>query len=337
MRRLGRSRRCWSSRHATRPRASATRRGRRTTASRKVSRRASSPRSAGRAGDRSCRGQLASPAARSRRVGAAARSRSSRSRGRRRRRMPWPGSSAGRPVIPRPPPDLEPADVLVDAMRGRSTTWTRIRVNLEHVARGQRPAQEPLDPDYDPWVEWQASRPADRTAAAEAGALEDASSAPTGRRPAEEVPMSDRLRTDAGHPGRPGYRRPACAARRPDRRGWRMTIQRTRRRTAPSGRRGPGAPGHLEHQRRPVDLGRPWSQHRALPVPGRRRGPVAHLRRSADALVRGPQPGRGGVSGSVRRTFGSADASAPEVAPAHEHGEEDEQVADQHDRGHGHG
>ena len=31
---------------------------------------------------------------------------------------------------------LEPADVLVDAMRGRSTTWTRIRVNLEHVPAG---------------------------------------------------------------------------------------------------------------------------------------------------------------------------------------------------------
>ncbi len=49
---------------------------------------------------------------------------------------------------------LEPADVLVDAMRGRSTTWTRIRVNLEHVPGPLRPAQEPLDPDYDPWVEW---------------------------------------------------------------------------------------------------------------------------------------------------------------------------------------
>ncbi len=42
---------------------------------------------------------------------------------------------------------LEPADVLVDAMRGRYTTWTRIRVNLQHVPAEQRPAQEPLDPD----------------------------------------------------------------------------------------------------------------------------------------------------------------------------------------------
>jgi DNA ligase D-like protein (predicted polymerase) len=42
---------------------------------------------------------------------------------------------------------LEAADVLVDAMRGRSSTWTRIRVNLQHVPADLRPAQEPLDPD----------------------------------------------------------------------------------------------------------------------------------------------------------------------------------------------
>ena len=42
---------------------------------------------------------------------------------------------------------LEPADVLVDSMRGRYTTWTRIRVNLQHVPEKLRPAQEPLDPD----------------------------------------------------------------------------------------------------------------------------------------------------------------------------------------------
>jgi bifunctional non-homologous end joining protein LigD len=42
---------------------------------------------------------------------------------------------------------LEPADVLVDSMRGRFTTWTRIRVNLQHVPADLRPAQEPLDPD----------------------------------------------------------------------------------------------------------------------------------------------------------------------------------------------
>jgi hypothetical protein len=42
---------------------------------------------------------------------------------------------------------LEPADVLVDAMRGRSSTWTRVRVNLQHVPADLRPVQEPLDPD----------------------------------------------------------------------------------------------------------------------------------------------------------------------------------------------
>ena len=49
---------------------------------------------------------------------------------------------------------LEPADVLVDSMRGRSTTWTRVRVNLTHVAEADRPPQEPLDPDYDPLTEY---------------------------------------------------------------------------------------------------------------------------------------------------------------------------------------
>jgi DNA ligase D-like protein (predicted polymerase) len=48
-------------------------------------------------------------------------------------------------------PLLEPADVLVDSMRGRSSTWTRIRLNLEHVPAAQRPAQEELEVDYDPW------------------------------------------------------------------------------------------------------------------------------------------------------------------------------------------
>src|SRR6184192_4871771 len=47
---------------------------------------------------------------------------------------------------------LQPADVLVDAMRGRSSTWTRVRVNLEHVPENLRPTQEPLDPDYPPAV-----------------------------------------------------------------------------------------------------------------------------------------------------------------------------------------
>ena len=46
---------------------------------------------------------------------------------------------------------LELDDILVDSMRGRSSTWTRIRVNLRHVPEAERPAEEPPDPDYDPW------------------------------------------------------------------------------------------------------------------------------------------------------------------------------------------
>jgi bifunctional non-homologous end joining protein LigD len=49
---------------------------------------------------------------------------------------------------------LEPADVLVDAMRGRFRTWTRVRVNLQHVPARLRPAQEPLDPDENLANEW---------------------------------------------------------------------------------------------------------------------------------------------------------------------------------------
>jgi hypothetical protein len=47
-------------------------------------------------------------------------------------------------------------DVLVDSMRGRSSTWTRIRVNLRHVPEELRPPQETPDPDDDPTREWRA-------------------------------------------------------------------------------------------------------------------------------------------------------------------------------------
>ena len=45
-------------------------------------------------------------------------------------------------------------DVLIDSMRGRSSTWTRVRVNLRHVPEELRPAQETPDPDDDPTREW---------------------------------------------------------------------------------------------------------------------------------------------------------------------------------------
>jgi bifunctional non-homologous end joining protein LigD len=47
---------------------------------------------------------------------------------------------------------LHPADVLVDGMRGSSSLWYRVRVNLQHVPEAERPAQGPLLADYDPWA-----------------------------------------------------------------------------------------------------------------------------------------------------------------------------------------
>ena len=54
---------------------------------------------------------------------------------------------------------LAPEDVLVDSMRGKSSTWTRIRINLRNVPEAMRPSQETPDPDDDPtreWREWRA-------------------------------------------------------------------------------------------------------------------------------------------------------------------------------------
>jgi bifunctional non-homologous end joining protein LigD len=51
-------------------------------------------------------------------------------------------------------------DVLVDSMRGRSSTWTRVRVNLRHVPESLRPPQDTPDPDDDPTREWRQRRSA---------------------------------------------------------------------------------------------------------------------------------------------------------------------------------
>jgi hypothetical protein len=53
-------------------------------------------------------------------------------------------------------------DVLIDSMRGRSSTWTRIRVNLRNVPEASRPAQEVPDPDEDPTREWRNARASKR-------------------------------------------------------------------------------------------------------------------------------------------------------------------------------
>ena len=57
-------------------------------------------------------------------------------------------------------------------MRGLSATWTRIRVSLEQVPEPLRPAQEALDPDYDPWAGFTLSparSPGARSGASEPG------------------------------------------------------------------------------------------------------------------------------------------------------------------------
>ena len=54
---------------------------------------------------------------------------------------------------------LKGDDVLVDSMRGSSSTWTRIRINLRNVPEGERPAEEAPDPDYDPWPSRESDSP----------------------------------------------------------------------------------------------------------------------------------------------------------------------------------
>jgi hypothetical protein len=52
-------------------------------------------------------------------------------------------------------PHLAVDDVLFDAMRGRSTIWWRVRVNLRHVPSSDRPDPEPPNPDFNPWSEYE--------------------------------------------------------------------------------------------------------------------------------------------------------------------------------------
>ena len=62
-------------------------------------------------------------------------------------------------------------DVLVDAMRGRSSVWTRVRVNLRNVPENLRPPQEKPDPDDDPtreWREWRAKMAEEKRAKSKA-------------------------------------------------------------------------------------------------------------------------------------------------------------------------
>ena len=56
-------------------------------------------------------------------------------------------------------PHIAEADVLIDSMRGPSTTWTRIRLNLKNVPDEKRPPQEELEVDFDPWEGYTGSLP----------------------------------------------------------------------------------------------------------------------------------------------------------------------------------
>jgi len=62
------------------------------------------------------------------------------------------GLDAWRSRYPDVVASLEPADVLVDGMRGASSLWYRVRINLHHVPEALRPDQGPLEVDYDPWA-----------------------------------------------------------------------------------------------------------------------------------------------------------------------------------------
>ncbi|CRZ16715.1 non-homologous end-joining DNA ligase [Mycolicibacterium neworleansense] len=53
---------------------------------------------------------------------------------------------------------LEPVDVLLDGMRGPSSIWYRVRINLEHVPEAERPPQEELLADYNPWENYRGAQ-----------------------------------------------------------------------------------------------------------------------------------------------------------------------------------
>lgn len=55
-------------------------------------------------------------------------------------------------------PLLADSDVLVDGMRGSSSLWYRVRINLQHVPDSQRPQQAELEVDYDPWAGYRGSQ-----------------------------------------------------------------------------------------------------------------------------------------------------------------------------------
>lgn len=53
---------------------------------------------------------------------------------------------------------LEPVDILLDGMRGPSSIWYRVRINLQHVPESERPPQEELLADYNPWEHYRGAQ-----------------------------------------------------------------------------------------------------------------------------------------------------------------------------------
>ena len=147
-----RSRACSSSRRATSARARATRRGRRSTRSSPASRRACSRRGGARTqrrGSRRREAEVDAPARRPRPPRAQAPADRDRALDRARTTRS-PASSAGRGVTPKRPRISSPPTCWSTRCAADRRTWTRIRVNLEHVPESLRPPQEPLDPDDAP-------------------------------------------------------------------------------------------------------------------------------------------------------------------------------------------
>jgi bifunctional non-homologous end joining protein LigD len=94
---------------------------------------------------------------------------------------------------------LQPADVLVDSMRGRFRTWTRIRVNLQHVPADIRPVQEALDPneDLDPGAAWRYMKEAEAAANPDRTADDDQATSSTPRTAASRPRRPSRARKES--------------------------------------------------------------------------------------------------------------------------------------------
>ena len=156
-RRSARWRRCWSCRSATRPPGWATRRGRRTTRSSRANHRGSSPRSGGWRGPMGLLRVLARAISRSRCPAPARRADGTVAPTGRRSSQPLivisqakakadalDGLERWKKRHPKAAKHIAEDDVLVDGMRGRSSLWYRVRLNLRHVRRRTgRPRRSP--------------------------------------------------------------------------------------------------------------------------------------------------------------------------------------------------